>query len=480
MSGDVRIQDLDFYQVSVNFDNFTNPKKSTPYRSTEDDTTDGTNQIIKRGLYYGSKLYGLGRVSSVSNVTKIYEKSSNIITDAWTASTSGNDASGTTESACFIQYQGFLFGFANGTRIWAYNVAAPAFTATALSVTGYTNPAQGIVTGDDLLLIPYDNKIAVKDGGSDATSNWETARLTLPSTLKIMDIEEWGDQVAIVCAPVTAENTHSYLYIWNKVDADIQIRVDLGEGLAQLVGDVDGELCIVMLVGTTNGFKGKLVVKRFLGGVATQIVKEIEADDTSITLPRTTKVKDQNRLTFACKMTLDGVTYYPQWVIGRKQEGYPLILSMDRLINNDTAATTIDGAWKVGQYWWWAINTGTVIRTNNDSAYTGTSIYISQKIPSGTRDATLKFVAMTLPALPAGSTNSLYYRVNEATSWTKIFDITTANTMERQAGIDASGADFSTFKEIQFKVTTTGGTALPAEWLTVEGEYEDVGADIQS
>ena len=487
MSGDVRSQDFSSFFLSIHNDLFNGETKVTPFRSVEDNTTDGTNTVIQKFLFANSKLYGMGRVSSGSDLIKIYEKSGDVITTGWTASANGASSGRATSPRVFVAYKGgasstFLYGFDGGASvIWAYDTAggAGAFKETALSVS-HTVGSFGLVTSDDLLLMAYDNKIAVKDGGTAHNDNWEAARLTLPANFRIVDLEEHGSFVAITCISLSSSLANSVTFLWDKVSPDVFEPINIGSGEGILSASIDGELLIVATSqGSAKALRNKLVLRKYIGGRSSEVLQEIDTEGAISSLGYGLKVKDGNRMSFVVSTTIDGVARNNMWTIGRLKPGLPFRLTMSQNLNNDTQPTSVDGVFKYGGYYFFAINGGTVTRTNNDDAYTATSTHITQKINGESRlegasrfNKVLKWAGITCPPLPAGSSLVLAYRVNETTSWTTIFTLTTANALAYQQGIDAAGADFLQFKEIQFKLTTTGGTALPADWSSIDFEYE--------
>ncbi len=498
MSDDPRIQDMQSYVLSIHNDVFSSLKRVIPFRNTEDNTTDGNNFRIRRFLYYNNKLYALGQVSSADTNAKIYEKASNNITDAWTASGNGGDTSGGASSAAFdasvfIQYKGFFYWPSIGTRISAYDPAGAGAMhgagGAAASIT-YTNAACAIVA-NDLLLIAYDNKVAVKDGGSSYNDNWESARLTLPSNYAIKDMEQYGSLVAITCSPTNDNENNSVVFLWDTVSPDVTEVIDIGEGNGLLAANLGGELYALIKTTGNSGFTNNLILRRYIGGKTSEIVATIPTEST-INEPThgisCTKVRESDRVSFVLQTTIDGTARFNQWTIGRKKGGYPVAITMAQEIAQATQPTTVEGMFKMGSYWFFAYNAGTagtVVRTNNDNAYTSTSTFITQKI-NGEEKAMgaskyrkqLKAIAMNMPPLPTGSTISLYHRVDATTSWTKIFDLTTANTLVKMAGTYSDGTDFSNGYEHQFKVETTGGTALPAEWSSIEYNMDILDADI--
>lgn len=499
LSEDFRIQDLSSYQYSVGFDIFANYKKLTPILNTEDDSTNSGGSkgdcAIHRFLSVGGNLYGYGRKSAASPVTKIYIKNGGMIAGSWQAATNGEATVDTPTYQSFISYHNWIYGYQGLRYIWAFSVAGSAFQEHAFDLTSMTIGAQGIVTSNDLLLMPHDNKIAVKDGGTSYNDNWEAARLTLPSAYTIMDLEEFGSLIAITCKPTNASEVNSKVFLWDGVSPDISESIDLGEGIALLSATIDGELYSVIVspeAGNNVSVNNSIIVRKYLGGKSSEVTQLIPTESfISQSSPLTSKMKDGNGVSWVMDAKLNATNTLTLFKLAKKKSGYPVALSSHMNPSNDTQASSVEGAYKLGSYYFFAINAdGTVVRTNDNATYTATAIFISQKINgeflhvSASRsmrgimvgqsrfDKVLKWAGITCPPLPAGSTISLYYRTDATTSWTKIFDYTTTNGQVYQQGIDASGADFINFKEIQFKLTTVGGTSLPAEWCSIDYEYE--------
>jgi len=474
LSEDMRIQRPEISRLSSHLDIWTNPKRMTPYRAMEADqnTSDAAKPYsLVMFRYFNSTVYALGIVSASAKV-KIYQKTVDPITGQWSASTSGEDGGGSRSELCFIDFHNYLYGGTAGTRIWAWGDAsgAPSFTGTAYTVSASAGSAQGLVTTDDLLLIPCGNVIAKKNGaGSGPTSDWSSP-LTLPSMYTITDLCEYGDVVAILAAP-TAGVGSSKLFIWDKVSQDPQNVIDCGEGQGKLVENIEGQLVVVMQVGGSSAFaiRAKLVVKIWEGGSKATQKFELQSDDNTLSVyGNHSKFLDGNRLYFSLKIKLEGVTYNQLFSIGRKTSSYPLAYSFDRLINNDTAVSgTIQGLLKLGDYCFVAYNQdGSINRTNDQAVYTNASpAHITQKL-TGERQAgadaarkakQLAMAGALFVPLTSGQSVSLYWRKDASTSWSLIRTVSTVGATRFEAGAEDDGTEFGSYQEKQFKLVPAGG-----------------------
>lgn len=488
MPDDIRIQKPELSFISQHLDTWINPKRLTPYRNMVEDQNTAYEIILF--AYANSILYGLGIKTGAQ--AKIYQKATDPITGSWAASTSGEAGGGSRSTTTFIPYHNYLYGGRTSTgSVWAYGdlTGTPSFTDSAYTGAGIPT-AQGIVTSDDLLLLPCSNMIAKKDGaGSGPTTNWSVG-ITIPSDYTIADLEEWGDQVAIFARPVNTSlfGQTSKIFLWDKVNPDPTQVIDLGEGDVYIGANLEGVLVAVLSVGASTSFslKDRLIVRQWTGGSQASVVKEIAADpgvSHLVIYGNHAKVKDGNRIVFAMKIVLDGVTYNQLFAIGRKTSAYPLALQGDRLVDNDTALTgNIQGIGKLGGYYFISHNQdGSVNRTNDQVAYTNaTGAYITAKLngeskvqDSARRRKVLKMAGLLTAPLTTGQSVSLYYRTDSNSSWTLIRtyaygdDAAAVPTlipanMGFEAGKQNDGADFQNYKEMQFKGTATGGAEITA------------------
>lgn len=499
ISEDIRIQKPDLFRIAQHFDIYTNPKRLVAYRAMEADDTNATAYKIVLFNYINSKLYGLGIVSGGTKV-KLFNKVSDPIVDNWTEThpTNAEDSAGARSAVVFKGFHDYIYGLTAGTRIWACGPLSGSvgFTATALSLSSYTNTCQGFITNDDKYLQPYDNKIAVKDGaGSGPTTNWTLAGLTIPDYLIVTDVAEWGDKVAVACRPKTGVG-NSKVAIWDKTSTDPDQWIDWGEGDLYILENMEGELRGVSQIGGTSFvIRGKIVIRKWSGGSKALIDLEIESDDTTCQVyGNHVKALDGNRLIFGIKMTLDGVSINQLAAYGRKKEGYPYALTFDRLVDNDSAITSIDGLYKLGNYHFVAHNSdGSINRPNDQAVYTGvTATLITQKLngerqlrDSARKRKVLAYAGLLTKAMTSGQSCSLYYRTDGNTSWTLIRTYTygddTTSLLKPidvgfENGIESDGSPFQNMKEWQFKVTTATGveiTGIDYGWKLLDADSSE-------
>jgi len=500
-SFDTRLQELHRHELIEHYDCFTSPRKLIPFRDMEANGTGG-NDIIAFA-YMGGVLYGLGQTSAGTLKTEIYEKVTNNITGDWAASTTGASTTANTRgSFCFIPYTtgtlDSLYGTGVTSGIWAYDATGNAITDAAYATGTFSTAAQGIVTRDDLLLIPFDNKIAKKDGGATVSDNWTTA-LTLPSWYTITDLEEWGDYVAIAVRPAanSSRNLPSKIFIWDKISEDVSDVIDFGEGELKLISNIEGTMVGIMEIGAVSGsayaINPRLVVKAWVGGQAATTMfemptpKPIGTDSLSV-CPPITKIKDGNRVIFGLDTILDGVEETALWVVG-KMPGYPFVFEKYMKCNNNTTVTSIQGAYKLGQHFFVSLNgAGTIMRTNDQgsNSFTATSRFTTQKLDgttenpdNGWKQKRLKWICAYFEPLKAKTVVTLEMRTDHNTSWTTIKTFTesatTTNTNRLQAAEYAAGTNFPLCREFQLRFSTvgqTGGGADSASLLGIEYEYE--------
>jgi hypothetical protein len=448
-------------------------------------TSDSTLFKIEGYAYENSGFFAAGRKQGTTK-SKVYQKpTGSAVSGAWQEAPSGedsNDNAGTI--GAFIAFHDYVYG-GRTLGIWAWGTLDPAgtFTATAYGPSG-TPSAQGIITADDLLIIPLTTALAVKNGaGSGPTDQWSTPISFSATNRQIKDTCEWGDFVAIALHPGGGfpANIGSKVALWDKVNADPSHTIDWGEGHLLILDNLEGTLVGVSQVGygEEGVLKQKIVVRQYTGGDAAQVIFELEADaGTTMNIQgNKTKVKDSNRLIFGVQFTKDGVSYFQNMAIGRKSAGYPLACTLDRLVNNTSTITAMNAQYKLGQTIFTSYNTGFALNKTDPALSYTTSSYISQKLTGAARvqDAARRVKKLLMAGvqnakLPSGSAINLYHRVDGATAWTLIRTYTqgddTTNSivpadMGFEAGsVGASNDEFPNYKELEFKATCTGGASI--------------------
>lgn len=230
ISDDPRESNATKFQTVRHFDVFSNPTRLTPYRSLEADTNDGSTstgmkQYFVQDYVYASgsaKLYGLGQTGG--GLTKIVFKADATVGN-WTlpASSEGN---GEVQRGCLVEYKDYLWGFQGTTQVfrWGLLSGTPSITNSQGTVGTITSVAQGVIAKDDNLYLPYNNKLARVTSGGTVND----AVLTLPTNFKITSICNFGNYLAIGCAPISTFNGVSKVFLWNLTSPDVQEAIDWG------------------------------------------------------------------------------------------------------------------------------------------------------------------------------------------------------------------------------------------------------------
>lgn len=480
MVPDIRTKTDRGFHISVHFDGFTNPKRLTPYRSSEANE-DKTFNIVKfLAAFDGSltQIFGLGVVSGTSRA-KIFQKAGGTlaarITGAWTGSTSGEQTGGTARNEkIFFTYKSYLYGWRDGTTIWRWGdfTASPTFTDSYQSIT-YTDVAQPVHhPADDVAYFFSDNKVH-----SLNNITWSSNVLTLPDNLIITDGEPVGNLLAISCKPKAAGGK-SVVFLWDRDSslATISGKIDWGEGDLIYIGNLDGLLVGVtdyhLSVASLSLERGKLIIKIANGEKAKNIkeIQETDSDERKIAPTAFNKTVKDNKMYFTAAMNDENNTW----------RGVAVVDSEGRVTFDyveEDASGSVESAYLVGNNWFIAHSAdGSVQRTDDSANYTYTSIYQSQKFFGRTPAVTKKLLAVTVttPPLPTAGQIVLKYRKDAETVWTTIFTLTTDNSIRKSATAKADGTNLPQYKEIQFRIESTGNAEVTGLDLMSEEIPDDI------
>lgn len=463
----------DSFTISKHFDIFSNPDRITPYRSLKADTNDGSTatgmkQYFVRDFLYASasaKLYGLGQTAG--GLTKIVEKA-DATTGNWDLPAS-SDGNGAVQNGCFIEFKDYAWGFQGTNQVfkWGLLSGSPSITNTAAGgTTGatITSVAQGVIAADANLYLPYNNSLMRIAPGLTITADV----ISVPSNFKITSICNFGNYLAIGCAPISSFNGVSKVFIWNLSSDLFTETLNFGEGDLRILETIEG-----MLVGITDRYlnnstgvgKGSMVVQTYSGG-SPQVIKEIFTQALSgKTMPISKAIKN-NRLFWSAKiMTNSAGTTYNEglWSFGRKNVNYPYTFSLD-IIDENVSTSGIQSFGLAGNYFFIAHSAdGSIDKTDETATYSFTSILESQIFSFGSAN-TKKLIQVTISVVPIPTNGSITvkYRTDNNTSWTTIGTLSTVGALSRDfLNIESTGANFSTFTEIQFRFeSVTGGAEI--------------------
>jgi hypothetical protein len=470
ISDDPRQESGNSFIVSKHFDIFSQPNRLTPYRSLEADTetavsaTDLKQYFVRDFLYASAsaKLYGLGQTSG--GLTKIVQKA-DATTGLWTtpASSEGN---GAVQNGCFVEYKDYAWGFQGTTQVWRWGLLSgtPSITNSQGTVGTITSVAQGVIAKDDNLYLPYNNKLARVTSGGTVND----AVLTLPTNFKITSITNYGNYLAIACAPISTFNGVSKVFLWNLTSTDVQEAIDWGEGELRVLETIEG-----MLVGVTDRYlnnaigagRGSMIIQAYSGGVP-QVLKEVFTQALSgKTMPISKAVKN-NRLFFSAKIMVNSAgTEYNEglWSFGRKNANYPWALTLD-VIDENINTNGMQSFGTAANYFFIAHSAdGSVDKTNDTAVYTFTSICETQIFDFGDvhSDKRLDKVKVSFRKLAAGESVTLKYKVDGVTLWTTIGTDSVDDDLSRTfINIESTDTAFVSGREYQFQITSTGGAEI--------------------
>lgn len=487
MVADPRTPNTRYAQLVQNFDAHTFPYKLQPFRDSENgDSSASTSKkenfciALRSGTTYS--LYALGVVSGTSRAEILYKDltsgGTNDLGDAtWLDTTNHQSASGATNLNLFVYYKnrGRIYGAKAGTTIWAYDPSGNvAFNDSEASIT-YTNIAQGLVhSKDDILYIPYDNKIAKNNAGS-----WTTTALILPEDRVITSICEYGNFLAIGTSHTSGAGK-SIVYLWDR-DATVTTlseSIEWGEGDLRILENLDGYLVGISRQITSSLLTNKLIFRYYAGGPSVVFKELVSLNTTSTALSLLiAKQKVDNRLYFLASIKLNGTLFEGLWKVG--QVGGEFTVTFDRAANNNTALTsgTLEGFFIFSDFVFIAYtsnSTYAVSKTNDQQSYTANSIFETVILNGGDVSWTKKLISVGVMTEALPSTGSpqvvLKYKKDSDTSFTTIFTHTTAGTLYHEAiNIESSGATLPTFKEITFRIEVTGGGASSGVAVPVIG-----------
>ena len=472
ISDDIRKSTDKEFSISKHFDIFSNPQRLTPYRSLEADTETSVNatdlkQYLVRDFIYPSasgKLYGLGQTGT--GLTKILQKAV-AESGLWTKPSS-SDGNGAVKNGCFFEYKDYAWGFQGTNQVfkWGLLSGSPSITNSVTTVAStITSVANGVIAADGNAYMAYNN-IIVRIA-TDASTVTDSAK-TVPTNFKITSLANYGSYLAIGCSPKDSFNGQSKVFLWNLSSDLFAETIDWGEGDLRVLEPIEG-----LLVGITDRYlnnavgagRGSMIIQGYSGGSA-QVLKEVFTQAlVGKTMP-ISKVVKNNRLFFAAKiMTNSAGTEYHEgiWSFGRKNINYPYSLTLD-LIDENINTSGIQGFGSAANYFFIAhSNDGSVDKTNDASTFAFTSIYESQIYSF--EDPTIskkleQFTVYTAP-LPASASVTVKYRVDSATSWTTIGSLSTTGALARNfINIESTGANFATFKEVQFRIESVTGAEI--------------------
>lgn len=499
LAEDVREKRTDTFAVAKNFNTFDNDYLK-PYRNTESETLstgtiDGykiTDAVVNTSANTTSQknIFFLGRAGSADENAKLFEKSTQLgaaddsssITSNIGVTTNGEDSTNNVIPNTLVSYDKKLFFLVTDASSNTYLRRYDRNTTTLsnigtiadypLNVSGTTIPRP--------FIHPKSGKMYIAVGGKlysyDPTNGLIADPIVIPNATEVVctSMCDYGGYLAIATAPKNQGNP-SKVILWDMTSSLVNDIVDFGEGALMVIENVDGAI-IGLSADSTGGsspfsVSPRLVMRGYQGGTPS-ILKSIPT--TSVQL-KNFKQKQNNKLYFIGKVTIQGVEAFQVFVCGKNRSGN-WFLNPDRLINNDTAVGDVLGFNLIGDYLWAGYRTSSVnylVRTDDANTLTATSIYESL-INHGMADED-RTKKKTLKAISIAKTSTtgqlvLKYRIDTQNSanWVTICTLTASTKLNMKAVREATGAPLGTGYEFQFRVESTNG----AELTEIKYDYE--------
>jgi len=361
------------------------------------------------------------------------------------------------------------YNYSTGTK--ATTTSSSTGTGATIGVTTVANTsatitsvAQGLIAKDDNGYIFYNN-IVVRIYPSGTVQD---QALKLPTNLKITSACNFGNYMAIGCAPISNFNGVSKVFLWNLYSPDVQEVIDWGEGELRVLESVEGMLVGISdryLNSATGAGRGSMIVQGYTGG-APQVLKEVFTEKLNgITMPQSKVIKN-NRLFFVAKiMTNTAGTEYNEgiWSFGRKNSQYQYALSLDYVSENiNTSGIQTFGA--AGNFFFIAHSgDGSIDKTNDVATFTFSSIFESQIIDFGdvNSDKKLDSIKVSIRKLATGESLILKYKWDDATSFTTVGTFNTVGELNHTfLREETPNKDFSSGRELKIRLESTGGLEI--------------------
>lgn len=468
--------------------------------------TDGSEKITrflyaKQGSATNYAIYGmgdaLGASGGVSGYPAVYYKTPTAT--VWTDGVAL--AQGSLNNSVFVLYKDCFFGWqANGVSstlryLWKVSGLASSLSAddTFFDATAVTNVAQPVHhKADDYLYIFHDNIVRRLTDASTVSG----VLLTLPSNLKIMGGGNYGNYLLIVASPIQQGTSNSVIFIWDRDSSltTVSGKIDLGPGVVTYVSEAeDGGVWIVQENASQvlgfGAFNNAINVKYFNGSLQTLTIPNGTENEYFSQI----RTIGSTYLPIGNAVESGGVFYFPAEIVTRlASESRDVIFAVRRTSNGleliaDQEITAaggtgfyLNGIFEIGNHWLvsYTNGSGTILteQTVTGSTYQ-TSVYETLIFTGDKRAVTKKLFGVSLfcSPLPSGGTMVLKYRADAETSWTTIFTDSTANDLYHSAtNIESTGVTLPEFKEIQFRIESTGGTEITGFKFAFEEITNDI------
>lgn len=481
LAEDVREPSTTSFSTCKGFDSTTHAHKLVPYSDLEaesltaGDITDKRFSDIIRDS--NGLLVAVGRNSAgTPTAFDLFAKASNTdIASTWASFTSLAGAGGY-RSNSLTAYGGKTYILDASFNVRRYDgawtneggVDVGSTWNTMLVTKPFIHPL------DDILYFAGNQALAKIDG----TTYADISSVSVPSSLVISSLTDYGSDLAIACTPLYSDVSRVYLWDRNTATTVFRENISWGEDSLLILENLEGTLVGVSIneknyepTSTFTSVKNKKVTIRAYQGGTPRVIKVIDVPDTFSL--RNFKQKVAGKLYFG------GDNDDSLFVVYKDKSGN-IVVSRDRLLNNGDVITTLRGFSIVNDYLFTMFDTastsGNVYRTKVTSTYTNESTYESLINPNMALDdrtklKKLKFVSVAKDS----STGQLVVSVSiDGASYVAVATLATVGKLVKKETKTATGIALPDGYEFQFKVESTTG----AELTEVKYAYEVIEKNI--
>lgn len=505
LAEDVREKRTDSFANAHNFDVFNNDFLK-PYRDTETETLSSgtidaykiTDAVVNTSANTTSQknIFFLGRAGSADETAKLFEKSTQLgdlddatsITSNIGVSTGGEDTTHNVVPNTLVSYDKKLFFLAtdSSANTWLMVYDRNTVTLSTILTTAGSDPIEDYPLNVQGTVIPRpfvhpkSGKMYIAVSGKlytyDPINGLIADQIVIPNYKEVVctSLCDYGGYLAIATAPKNQGNP-SKVILWDMTSSTVNDIIDFGEGALMILENLGGVI-IGLSADSTGGsspfsVSPRIVMRGYSGGTS-QVLKSFNS--TSIQL-NNFKQKQNDKLFFVGKITVQGVETFQIFVCGKNKSG-SWFLSPDRLVNGDTAVGDILGFNLIGDYLWAGYRTSSVnylVRTNDASNFTATSIYeslVNHGMSEEDRGKKKQLKSVSVAKTSTTGQLVLKYRVDSQSSgdWVTICTLSSGGKLNRKEGREATGTPFNAGYEYQFRVESTNG----AELVEVKYEYD--------
>lgn len=475
IADDTRAANTNEYALTKHFDVFNGSGNLTPFRDfTANEFPNDLN--LTQFVYADENIYALGTPLG-SNAAKIYRKNGEVIDGNWIENRS-IEGTGSRNDQVFFHYKNYLYGWRSQSHLWRHgDITGAAETHADYQSIAYDTVAQPIhYSADDSAYFFADNKVyRLNYDNVTQDVTWEGVVLTLPNDQVITCATEYGAFLAIGAQSKSGVGDAT-VYLWDRDSSlkTVTAKYKWGSGSLSGLGVSDGYLIGIGYIGGYSfNIKNTLAVRQLIGDQFYSI-KEISLDkDYSYRLGQRTH-EDNGKLYFSVSSYQDtpgeltGI-----WVVGRQAHQSPLTVTQAYSVPTD-GLDLISGFFFLNDYLFVSHSEGQVDRISKTATYTVPSVYESAIFSSEGITQDLVGVTVTTTPLPEDGQVVLKYKRDADTDWTTVFTHTDDNSLRHTAVKDASGNELGHFKEVQFRIESTGGAVITGLRITYEPVVDDI------